>query len=78
MCFGKDLTCFPMVETDWLHGRFKGTLASARQGHWRRDVERLAKMARFSERQGAVRAVCQSCCEGERWAWGCLVGAWYR
>lgn len=42
-----------------------GMLASAQQGHWRRDVERLAKMAMFSERQGALRAVCQSCCEGD-------------
>ncbi|CAL1157653.1 unnamed protein product [Cladocopium goreaui] len=48
-----------------------GMLASAQQGHWRRDVERLAKMAMFSERQGAVRAVCQSCCEGAAWLMAC-------
>lgn len=59
-----------MVELDAM-SYTAGMLASAQQGHWRRDVERLAKMAMFSERQGAVRAVCQSCCEGAAWLMAC-------
>ena len=29
MCFGKDLPCFPIVETDWLHGRYRNACLGA-------------------------------------------------